>query len=108
MDPPPDYRADFKNGILTLNFTIPLKTPLKTKELHLEIYDPTFFVDFGLAKSTPVKLVNAPIGCELNVEHPKDLTATQSLSLGEQFFMALSAKSSFGEQFANKILVRCR
>jgi ABC-type uncharacterized transport system substrate-binding protein len=73
----------------------------------LEIYDPTFFVDFGLAKSTPVKLVGAPAGCEVTVERPKDITATQSLSLGEQFFMALNSKSSFGEQFANKISVRC-
>ena len=106
-DPPPDYRAEFKDGILTLNFTVPLKTPLEAKEVHLEIYDPTFFVDFEMAKAAPVKLVNAPDGCKLNVQPSVGMTANQSLSLGEQFFMALNARSSFGEQFANRILARC-
>lgn len=106
-DPPPDYGAEFTDGILTLNFTVPLKTPLKAKELRVEIYDPTFFVDFEMAKAAPVQLVNAPSGCKLSIQPSVGMTANQSLSLGEQFFMALNAKSSFGEQFANRILVRC-
>ena len=36
--------------MLTLNFTLPFKTPVKAKELKIDIYDPTIFVDFAFAK----------------------------------------------------------
>ena len=36
--------------MLTLNFLLPFKTPVKAKELKIEIYDPSIFVDFAFAK----------------------------------------------------------
>ena len=45
---------------LTLHFTLPLKKPVKTAALNLEIYDPQFFVDFGLAEKDPVRLLRTP------------------------------------------------
>ena len=52
--------------MLTLNFTLPFKTPVKAKELKIDIYDPTIFVDFSFDKKTPVHLVGAP-QCKLDV-----------------------------------------
>ena len=49
-EPAPDYWLDYKDEVLTLNFTLPFKTPVKAKELKLEVYDPTIFVDFSWAK----------------------------------------------------------
>ena len=40
---------------------------MKAKELKIEIYDPTYFVDFELAKEKPVHLVGAPAACKLAI-----------------------------------------
>lgn len=106
-DPLPGYWLDYKDAILSLNFTLPFKRPVKVKHLKIDIYDPTIFVDFEFAKGSPVKLVGAPAGCKLKVVLPKDITATQSQKLGEQFFNALTAAQNWGAQFANVILVNC-
>jgi ABC-type uncharacterized transport system substrate-binding protein len=106
-DPLPGYWLDYKNAILTLNFTLPFKHPVKAKLLKIEIYDPTIFVDFEFAKQTPVHLVGAPAACKLDVLLPQDITAAQSQKLGEAFFNSLSTSQNWGAQFANKILVNC-
>src|SRR6202163_5017910 len=38
---PVDYYLEHKDGALVLHFTLPFKTPFKTKALALEIFDPT-------------------------------------------------------------------
>ena len=65
--------STIKDSILTLNFTLPFKTPVKAKELKVEIYDPTIFVDFEWAKKTPVHLVGAP-HCKADVAMPREMT----------------------------------
>jgi ABC-type uncharacterized transport system substrate-binding protein len=106
-EPLPGYWLEYKDSILTLNFTLPFKTPVKSKLLKIEIYDPTIFVDFEFAKDNPVETVGAPSGCKMDVVLPKDITPAQSQSLGEDFFNQLSASSNWGAQFANRILVNC-
>jgi ABC-type uncharacterized transport system substrate-binding protein len=107
-DPLPGYWLDDKNAILTLNFTLPFKTPVKAQLLRIEVYDPTIFVDFEFAKgATPVKLVGANPGCKLDIVRPQQITYAQSQRLGEQFFSALTTAQNWGEQYSNKILVNC-
>mgnify|MGYP003694532731 CR=1 FL=1 len=53
--------------MLTLHFTLPLKAPVKAKDLTLEVYDREYFVDFSFAEKDPVKLVGAPAQCKLTV-----------------------------------------
>ena len=48
---PTDYFLDYQNSTLVLHFTLPFKTPIKTKQLAVEIFDPTYFVDFALENS---------------------------------------------------------
>jgi ABC-type uncharacterized transport system substrate-binding protein len=103
---PADYFLDYKDGQLTLHFTLPLKTPLKAKQLSLEVFDPTFFVDFQLAKSDPVKLVAAPAGCKLAFQRPNDGSAAAQ-KLNEQTFMNGGENANYGAMFANKITVDC-
>src|SRR4051812_24781903 len=62
---PVDYYLEQKDTALTLHFTLPFKTPFKTRQLALEVFDPSFFIDFGLAKNDPVRLVGAPASCTL-------------------------------------------
>jgi ABC-type uncharacterized transport system substrate-binding protein len=102
---PVDYFLEQKDGALVLHFTLPFKTPFKTKALALEIYDPSFFVDFSLKKQDPVRLVGAPAACTLAVQRPNDGTAGAQ-KLNEQTFMN-GENSNYGAMFANRITVDC-
>ena len=64
IDPPKGYYLDYKDQILTLHFTLPFKTPLKVQDLQIEIYDPSYFVDFSFEKDNAVALVGAPAGLQ--------------------------------------------
>ena len=66
-DPPAGYYLDFnkKDTVLTLHFVLPLKAPVKAKNLSLEIYDREYFVDFSFSDKDPAKLVGAPAQCKL-------------------------------------------
>jgi ABC-type uncharacterized transport system substrate-binding protein len=102
---PVDYFLEYKDAALTLHFTLPLKTPVKPKELALEVFDPSFFIDFSLADKDPIKLVGAPAACQMKFERPSDGTATAQ-RLNEQNFMN-GDNSNYGAMFANKITVDC-
>jgi ABC-type uncharacterized transport system substrate-binding protein len=102
---PVDYYLEYKDAALVLHFTLPFKEPFKTRQLAVEVYDPTFFVDFSLQKGDPVHLVGAPTGCTLAVQHPSD-GAASAQKLNEQTFMN-GPNSNFGAMFANKISVDC-
>src|ERR1700747_243803 len=54
-EPPAGYYLDFdpKDPVLTLHFTLPLKTPVKAKNLTVEVYDREFFIDFRFAEKSP-------------------------------------------------------
>ena len=57
---PVDYFLEYKDAALTLHFTLPLKTPVKPKQLALEVFDPSYFIDFTFADKDPVRLNGAP------------------------------------------------
>ncbi|WP_456686702.1 DUF1007 family protein, partial [Bradyrhizobium sp. P5_C11_2] len=73
---PVDYFLDYKDTVLTLHFTLPLKNPVKPRQLVLEVFDRSFFIDFQMAKDNPVKLVGAPAGCQMKLDRPSDGSAT--------------------------------
>ena len=106
-DPAPGYWLDYKDSVLTLNFILPLKTPVKAKDLKIDIYDPSIFVDFSFAKQTPVRLVGAPAGCKLDVALPREMTYAEGKKLSEIPADQPNLTMAFGAQFANKILVKC-
>jgi ABC-type uncharacterized transport system substrate-binding protein len=102
---PVDYFMEYADGLLTLHFTLPLKTPVKSRELALEVFDPTFFVDFKLADKDPVRLVGAPVDCKFSLQRPND-GAASAQGIDEQSF-SNGANVNFGAMFANKITVAC-
>ena len=105
FEEPVDYFLEYKDGLLVLHFTLPLKAPVKPKVLALEVFDPTFFVDFQLAKKDPVKLVGAPASCAFDLQLPND-GAVSAQGIDEQTFTN-GPNSNFGAMFANKITVTC-
>jgi ABC-type uncharacterized transport system substrate-binding protein len=105
LNPPAaDYWLDYKDEVLTLHFTLPFKAPIKPRELKVEVYDPTFFIAFELAKETPVRLVDAPAQCKLDVQPPRKLTFWEEKKLAEE---ATDNPGNWGAAFANKISVTC-
>lgn len=102
---PIDYFLDYKDEVLTLRFTLPLKTPVKPRQLVLEVFDRSFFIDFQMADKDPIKLVGAPSGCQMKLERPNDGTAGAQ-KLNEQTFLN-GDNSNYGLMFANKITVDC-
>jgi ABC-type uncharacterized transport system substrate-binding protein len=105
---PIDYYLDYDSQgmILTLHFIVPFKTPVRTKELRVDIYDPEYFIELSLAQNYPVALVGAPAACKFSIVRPEDATA-QGQQLPEAFFNSLNASGNWGAQFANKITVKC-
>jgi ABC-type uncharacterized transport system substrate-binding protein len=103
---PVDYYLEYKDTLLTLHFTLPLKTPVRPKQLALEVFDPSFFIDFSLADKDPVRLVGAPAACQMKFQRPSDGTASAQ-KLNEQTFLDGGGNSNFGAMFANKITVDC-
>ena len=102
---PVDYFLDYKGEALTLHFTLPLKTPVKPKQLLLDVFDPSFFIDFKFADKDPIKLVGAPAACQMKFQRPNDSSANAQ-RLGENNF-ANGDNSNYGAMFANKITVDC-
>lgn len=102
-----DYWLDYTDSALTLHFTLPLKSAVKTQSLELEVYDPTYFVDFALAEKTPVSLANAPAACKLSVGKPQEITAAAARRLAEIPAGETIPSNSYGAQYANKISVKC-
>ena len=105
---PVDYWLDYdpEKTELTLHLTMPLRTPIVARQLVIEVYDPEFFVDFGLAEGNPAKLVGAPAHCSVATEKPHD-PSFQSTPQLNQLFTTSETNVGMGMSFANKISVQC-
>ncbi len=105
FEQPVDYFLEQKDDLLTLHFTLPLKTPATTKNVDLDIYDPLYFVAFEFADKEPITLKGAPPNCKISTTTLGD--QTQAKSLSESVFARPDPNNPFGAQFANKIAVKC-
>jgi ABC-type uncharacterized transport system substrate-binding protein len=103
FEEPIDYFLEYKDSALTLHFTLPLKAPAKPKQLALDIFDPSFFIDFKFEDKDPVKLVGAPETCQLKVQRPGEADVKK---LTEEM-IASGDQSNYGAMYANKIAVTC-
>jgi ABC-type uncharacterized transport system substrate-binding protein len=105
---PVDYSLDGDaNNIITLHFTLPLKTPLDAKKpFSFQVYDPTYFVSFSFEKG-PVTLTNAPPGCSTSTIDPGPLVASDTQKLSEAYFANMSPGSDFGMKLASRAVVIC-
>ncbi len=109
LKPPEDYSIDYDDTALTLNFTLPLETPLDpgAKGATLDVYDPSFFVAFGFAEKDPVKIGGAAPGCTAKLDIPDPEAAEAAKALTESFFSELGPDSNYGSQFAQNVTVTC-
>jgi ABC-type uncharacterized transport system substrate-binding protein len=108
-EPPAGYYLEFdsKDTVLTLHFVLPLKAPVKAKDLTIEVFDREFFVDFSFAEKNPVKLVGAPAQCRLSVLNPDQMNADLSARLSQLGADQRDPGLTIGSEYANKIVVKC-
>jgi len=112
LAPPKDYWLEHKNGVLSLNFTLPIAEPVpaETEGFEFAVYDQTFFIAFDLAKENPVRLSDgAPAGCSAAVGNSdKDLADLQKLNdaFGGQL-TAGNANEGSGLGYASTIHLSC-
>jgi ABC-type uncharacterized transport system substrate-binding protein len=104
---PVEYHLEYKDSVLTLHFLLPFKEPVKAQSLDLEVYDPSYFVDFAFAEKEPAGLAGAPAACKLTVGKPQQLTREMALRLSQIPPGGQIPENTYGAQFANKISVRC-
>ena len=98
FDAPTDYWLEYKNGVLTLHFTLPLKLPVlaEAEGFTFSVYDPSFYVALGFAKEDPVSLAgNVPSGCNVRVGVPDGAGSAQRLA--DAFSKQLGGTVSGGE-----------
>jgi ABC-type uncharacterized transport system substrate-binding protein len=106
---PTDYSLEERpDKLVQLSFTMPLKEPLVPgRAFSFSIYDPTFFVDFSLAKTDPVALQSAPKGCSIGVLGANPLDVKDAKQLSEAFYQNLSPGANFGMKLADRVVVAC-
>ena len=107
-EPPKDYWLEYKDGLLTLFLTLPLKTPIpagSVKDFTFAVYDPTMYVDFAFARDNPVRLGAAPPRCVPVVKEP-DPNAVQRNNQTLAGADA-AASSSVAEQYAKSVSISC-
>jgi ABC-type uncharacterized transport system substrate-binding protein len=107
VDPTADYYLDFdkKESVLTLNFMVPLKRPVKAKDFSLEVYDREFFIDFSLAEKEPARLVGAPAQC--SVRRPPEMNVALAQQLSRLGPDRQNPLLTIGAEYGNRISVKC-
>lgn len=104
-----DPVMEFTAGVLTLHFTLPVDPPAAAdRVLAAEIYDPTYFVSFLFAPGDDAATVaGRGEGCSITVKRPEQRVFGDDEDLSEAFFDALTAASSFGQDFATRAIIAC-
>jgi len=102
-----------KDGRLTLNFSVPLETPLDPHKgkVTLKIYDPEFFIAFDYVGDKPL-LISRPLpaGCSAELSPiPKDtkLEETRLMLSSKDKNWKPSDAEDFGGLFAQPVEVKC-
>lgn len=105
--PPRAETMTFTDGQLTLHYELPLLTPAAGRIVVLDVYDPTFFIDFETAAGDDaVVLASAPSGCSIRITRPKP-PPKDGKELSESFYQSLNASSGFGAQFSSRAMAAC-
>ena len=108
-----DENQVWKDGKLTMSFTVPLVEPLDPRKeaFEVKIYDPEFFIAFDYVKDLPVSVAGAMAPpCRLHVaavptDAEVDQTRTMLASKGKDWKPADTM--DFGSLFAQAVTIPC-
>lgn len=103
-----DYDSTFSNGILTLDFTVPLETAVdpKVKNISYAVFDPTYYIEILYDKKSPISFSdNAPESCRTNLTEPSP--TVEMMTLAASLDKTQSAGNSLGRVFAQTVFLQC-
>lgn len=110
---PTDYHLEYKDGVLTLYFTLPFAAPVAADapDFNFAVFDESFFIAFDFGKDNPVKLsAGAPQGCSASIGiPPNELEQLKALndSFGGQL-TAGDANAGMGLGYAKTVTLGCK
>ena len=106
---PIDYSLEERpDKRVVLHFTLPTATPMKTgRWMSMQIYDPTYFVDFELAAKDPVAMADAPPGCSKSVLGANPLIVQDGKKTAAAFDAGMAPSDDFALTMASRIIVAC-
>lgn len=105
---PKDYWLEYKDGVLSLNFVLPLAQPVLAEAdgFSFAVSDPSYFIAFDLAKEQPIRLSEgAPAGCQANIVAAEQDKAELE-RLGQAFQKELGG-AAMGVGIAKSVAVSC-
>jgi len=111
--PPVDYYLEYKDGLLSLHFTLPLEQPVlaDAPDFNFAVFDESFFIAFDFEKIDPVKLsAGAPQGCHASVGIPANELA-ELQRLNESFGGQLTTgdqNAGMGLGYAKTVTLGCK
>lgn len=107
-DAPKDYWLEYKDGVLSLNFVLPLAQPVLADAdgFAFVVSDPSYFIAFDLAKDQPIRLSEgAPTGCKASIVTSEQDKETVE-RLGQAFQQELGG-AAMGVGVAKSVAVSC-
>ena len=109
FEAPTDYFLEERpDKRVVLHFTLPLADPTRTgRFMSVQIYDPTYFVDFELAPRDAVELAGAPPGCSKSVLGAHPLIVSDGQKLAKSFDTGLTPSDDFALKMASRVIVAC-
>ena len=106
FEEPVDYFLEYRDAALTLHFTLPLKTPVKPKELALDVFDPSYFIDFKSRRQGSDKTGRGTRRLPDDNSSGRATAPPMPRSSANRRFLS-GENSNYGTMFANKITVQC-
>jgi len=110
---PIDYYLEYKDGLLSLFFTLPFEQPVlaDAPDFNFAVFDESFFIAFDFGKDNPVKLsAGAPHGCSANIGIPEN-ELEQLQALNNSFGGALTTgdqNAGMGMGYAKTVTLGCK
>jgi ABC-type uncharacterized transport system substrate-binding protein len=110
---PVDYYLEYKEGFLSLFFTLPFEQPVlaDASNFNFSVFDESFFIAFDFGKDNPVKLsAGAPAGCSAQIGIPES-ELEQLKALNESFggqLTAGDANAGTGMGYARTVTLGCK
>ncbi len=106
---PTEYSmAQTPQRLITLTFTLPLKSPLAfDKSFGFQVFDPSYFVAFTLEKESAIGVRGLAAGCRPKIVPPQALDADDRKKLDESAISGLPPGVDFGMKMAGHVAIVC-